>query len=117
MKFEETGLEGIVIEYQALEEIMQAAGFADQYDYERITFDYKIIDQVFDHVYYFRVPAHVVEGEIPSPHSTVRMMVPYLGKHYYPHGVEYDEEFPKQIVDKCKKKIESVLEKIRNEAI
>jgi len=44
-------------------------------------------------------------------------MVPYVGKHYYPHGVEYDEEFPKHIVDKCKKRIANVLEKVKKDAL
>ncbi|WP_280769111.1 YugN family protein [Salipaludibacillus daqingensis] len=117
MKFEETGLEGIIIEFQALEEIMEAAGFDNQFDYERITFDYKMIDQVYDHIYYLRVPAHVEDGELPSPYSTVKMMVPYVGKHYYPHGVEYDEEFPKHIVDKCTKRLENLFEKVKKEAL
>ncbi|PYZ93269.1 hypothetical protein CR194_08730 [Salipaludibacillus keqinensis] len=117
MKFQESGLESLIIEFQVLEEIMEEAGFHNQYDYERITFDYKMIDQVHDDVYYLRVPAHVEDGEIPSPHATVKMMVPYVGKHYYPHGVEYDEEFPKKVIDKCNKKIELIFEKIKSEAI
>lgn len=117
MKFEESGLEGLIIEFHALEEIMEKTGFHNAYDYERVTFDYKMIDQVYDHVYYLRVPAHVENGEIPSPHSTVKLMVPYVGKHYYPHGVEYDEEFPKHIIDKCKKRIANVLDKIKEDAI
>jgi hypothetical protein len=117
MKFEETGLDGITIEFQPLEEIMEEAGFDYQYDYERVTFDYKMVDQVHNDVYYFRIPAHIEKGEIPSPYSTVKMMKPYVGKHYYPHGVEYDEEFPKQIVDRCQKKINLILEKVKAEAL
>ncbi|MGJ9381289.1 hypothetical protein CR203_02255 [Salipaludibacillus neizhouensis] len=117
MKFHDTGLDGLTVEYQVIEEAMEAAGFHNQYDYERITFDYKIIDQVHDDVYYFRIPAHVTQGEIPLPHSLVEIMVPYVGKHYYPHGVEYDEKFPKKVVDKCNKKIEVVLAKLKAEAL
>jgi hypothetical protein len=32
-------------------------------------------------------------------------MTPLLGKHYYPHGVEYGEgeNFPESLVNQCKK--------------
>ncbi|SDY77155.1 YugN-like family protein [Evansella caseinilytica] len=117
MIFEETGLENVTIEFQALEEIMESAGFHYVYDYERITFDYKMVDKVRDDVYYFRVQGYAVEGEIPSPHSAVKIFQLLLGKHYYPHGVEYDEEFPKNIVEKCKKKISIIKEQIQSEAV
>lgn len=117
MKFEETGLEGLTLEFQALEEIMEGAGFHSVYDYERVTFDYKIVNQVREEVYYFRVQAYAVEGEIPSPHSKVKLMAPILGKHYYPHGVEYDEDFPKNIIDKCNKKVELVRDQLKEEAV
>ncbi|UCZ51857.1 YugN-like family protein [Bacillus shivajii] len=115
MKFEETGLEGLSIEFQAFEEIMENAGFYSVYDYERVTFDYKIL--MHDDVYYFRVQAFATEGEIPNPHCTVKLMKPILGKHYYPHGIEYDETFSKTIVDKCNKKINIIKEKLQEEAI
>ncbi|MBU9711248.1 YugN family protein [Evansella tamaricis] len=115
MKFEETGLEGLKIEFQALEEIMEKAGFHYVYDYERVTFDYKMV--VRDDIFYFRVQAFAVEGEIPSPHGIVQLLTPLLGKHYYPHGVEYDEEFPKNIIEKCNKKIGLIKEEIKSEAV
>ncbi|WP_096189253.1 YugN family protein [Evansella halocellulosilytica] len=117
MKFEETGLEGVSIEFHALEDIMENAGFHYVYDYERVTFDYKIIDQVKDDIYYFRVQAFATDGEVPNPHSTVKLMKPILGKHYYPHGIEYDEEFSQKIIDKCNKKLKNITENIKAEAL
>ncbi|ADU30882.1 YugN family protein [Evansella cellulosilytica] len=114
MKIENTGLEGVEIEFQAIEDIMEGAGFHYVYDYERVTFDYKIVIQ--GDIYYLRVQAHAVEGEVPSPHGIVKITNVLLGKHYYPHGVEYDEEFSKQITDKCNKKLESVKDSILSEA-
>src|SRR5690554_2137569 len=116
MKFEETNLENLTIEYEALEEIMNKSGFYPVYDYERVTFDYKIVDQVRDDVYYFRVQGFAIEGEIPSPRCIVKLMKPILGKHYYPHGVEYDEEFPQNIIDKCNNKIEEIKKGILEES-
>ncbi|CAM3960866.1 YugN family protein [Alkalicoccus chagannorensis] len=117
MKFEQSALNETLINFADLDEIMQSEGFDCQWDYERITYDYKIVDEVRKETYYFRVPAHVHEGEIPKDSAKVRMMNPYVGKHYYPHGVEYDEVFPDRIVDKCMKKIESIREKIKEDAI
>ncbi|WP_096435537.1 YugN family protein [Alteribacter populi] len=117
MKFEATELEGMEVEFQALEEVMDGLGFTHVYDYERVTFDYKFVDQVRDDVYYFRVQGYAVEGEVPMPHSVIKIMTALLGKHYYPHGVEYEgEEFPKHIVDKSKKKLESLKEQLPNES-
>ncbi|RNA69719.1 YugN family protein [Alteribacter keqinensis] len=116
MKFEAHELEGLEIEFQALENVMDRLGFTHVWDYERVTFDYKIVDQVRDDVYYFRVQGYAIEGEIPQPHSIVKIMKTFLGKHYYPHGVEYDnEEFPKHIVEKCKKKIAGVQKQLAEE--
>ncbi|WP_078595447.1 YugN family protein [Evansella clarkii] len=116
MKFENTGLEGLVIEYQALEDIMESAGFHSAYDYERITFDYKMEVQD-EEIYYLRVQGYAVEGEIPALHSKVKLLTVLLGKHYYPHGVEYDEVFPKNVVDRSNKKLKAIAEKVKAEAI
>ncbi|ADH99139.1 YugN family protein [Salisediminibacterium selenitireducens] len=113
MKFEQTGLEGIQIKFEDLDETMSECGFDRAWDYERATYDYKMIDQVEDATYYLRMPCFVIEGEIPKADTTVELMTPYVGKHYYPHGVEYDEDFPQKIVDKCHKKIGTVTEKIQ----
>ncbi|NJP36468.1 YugN family protein [Alkalicoccus luteus] len=117
MKFEQSGLEDKIVPFADFREIMEEAGFDAQWDYERCTYDYKILDEVKDDIYYFRFPGVVHEGEFPKESSKVRLLQPYLGKHYYPHGVEYDEVFPERIVEKCKKKIEQVREKLSASAV
>ncbi|MBB5172207.1 YugN family protein [Texcoconibacillus texcoconensis] len=115
MKFENSQIAGLEVNFDALDDILSKAGFihAGQWDYERVTFDYKLEDQVRQDIYYFRIQAYATKGETPSPSATVKLLTPVLGKHYYPHGVEYDEEFPKKIVDKCSKKLESISEKLK----
>jgi hypothetical protein len=111
MKFEGTDITGKEVEFSIAEHVLGEAGFvhAGQWDYERVTFDYKFDDQVNEDVYYLRVQAYAVKGEIPSPYSVIKFLDPILGKHYYPHGVEYsDETFPKHILDKCNKKLEHI---------
>ena len=111
MKFQETGLTGREVEFSVAEHILAEAGFvhAGQWDYERVTFDYKFDDLVNNDVYYLRVQAYAVKGEIPSSSCVIKFLDPILGKHYYPHGVEYaGESFPKHIVDKSSKKLDQV---------
>ena len=111
MKFEETGISNKEVEFSEAEHVLSEAGFvhAGQWDYERVTFDYKFDDLVNDDVYYLRLQAYAVKGDIPSPSCVIKFLDPILGKHYYPHGVEYSgEDFPKHIVEKSNKKLEQI---------
>jgi hypothetical protein len=111
MKFEKTGLTGKEVEFSVAEHVLGEAGFvhAGQCDYERVTFDYKLDDIVNDSLYYLRVQAYAIKGEIPSSTSVIKFLDPILGKHYYPHGVEYSgEDFPKHILDKSNSKLEKI---------
>jgi hypothetical protein len=115
MKFEENKLTGKVVQFSVLEHVMHKYDLirAGQWDYERITYDYKFESMESGDVYYLRVPCIAVEGEVESPYASIKITTPLLGKHYYPHGVEYaDEEFPKNIVEKCKKLLNQVTEDI-----
>lgn len=109
MKFENTGITGKEVEFSEAEHVLGENGFihAGQWDYQRVTFDYKFDDLVNDDVYYLRIQAYAIKGDIPSPSSVIKFLDPILGKHYYPHGVEYDgEDFPKHIIEKSNKKLE-----------
>jgi hypothetical protein len=113
MKFEEVGLSGKVAQFSVLDHLLQDLGFvlAGQWDYERVTYDYKFEDMVTGDVYYLRLQGIAVEGEIPNQYAQVKLLTPLLGKYYYPHGVEYaDETFPKNILDKSKRKLQAVYE-------
>ncbi|EIT84922.1 hypothetical protein A374_12785 [Fictibacillus macauensis ZFHKF-1] len=114
MQFEESRLNGKVLPFSMLEHIMHQHGIirAGQWDYERITYDYKFEDMTNGDVYYLRIPCRVVEGEVERAHAKIEVLNPYLGKHYYPHGVEYNEEFPKNIVKHCKKLIDQIAAEI-----
>lgn len=117
MKLDQSEFDGKIINFADLDETMKHAGFDMQWDYERVTYDYKIVDNVKEDVYYLRVPGHVHEGEIPKDSAKVRMMQPYLGKHYYPHGVEYDEVFPERIIDKCIKKLDLIRSQVKEDSV
>lgn len=112
MKFEGIGFKDKEVEFSVAEHVLGEAGFAHagQWDYQRVTFDFKFEDLVNNDIYYLRVQAYATKGDIPSANSVITFLDPILGKHYYPHGVEYSgEEFPKHIIAKCKKKLEQVM--------
>ncbi len=114
MKFKNTGLESTIVQFSILDHIMHENGLvlAGQWDYERVTYDYKFEDMTNGDVYYLRVPGVAIEGMVESPYAVIKLGKPYVGKHYYPHGVEYDEEFPETIVSTCKKKLEIVRDQL-----
>lgn len=115
MRFDHIELADKEIKFETLRYACESIGLvhAGQWDYERAMFDYKIVNQ--DDIYYLRVPVYAIKGEIPKEDSIVKLMTPILGKHYYPHGVEYEGEiFSQQIIDKCNKKLELLKTNLEN---
>ncbi|WP_223700356.1 YugN family protein [Sutcliffiella deserti] len=100
MKIENIGIENEVVELARLTDIMEDLGFvlAGQWDYERVTFDRKFENK--GDTFYLRLSGYTVEGDIGGSHAMIKLMTPLLGKHYYPHGVEYGEgeNFPSNVV-------------------
>ena len=119
MKFENTGIEKLKADINRIDEVMQAHGLvrAGQWDYERVTYDKKF--EIKEGTYYLRVQGYSIEGDVDSFKAVIQLMSPYLGKHYYPHGVEYgdDENFPTSLVNQCKKTLEEVAAEISKFAI
>jgi YugN-like family len=113
MKFENTGIENQTAELSDLDELMENLGFvrAGQWDYERVTYDRKF--EIKNDVYYLRVQGYAVEGEVDSRYALIKLITPILGKHYYPHGVEYGEgeNFPTSLINQC----QTLLEKLKSE--
>ncbi|MFX3622483.1 MAG: YugN family protein [Ectobacillus sp.] len=116
MKFENTEIENQTVDFSRLTEIMKGLGFvhAGQWDYERVTYDYKF--EMLKDVYYLRIQGYAVEGEIGSRHAVIKLLPPLLGKHYYPHGVEYgeDEQFPSSVVQKSNQLLKNVSEALKS---
>ncbi|MDQ0299001.1 hypothetical protein J2S78_001421 [Salibacterium salarium] len=110
MKIEDFDFHGKEFNFGSLVHVMENNGFIHegQWDYERVTFDYKMLDKTDDATYFLRVQAIAIKGEIPKEDAEVRLLTPFFGRHYYPHGIEYDEDFPDKVINKCKQKIESV---------
>ncbi len=117
MQFTNTKFNGAVVDLTLLTEIMEKNHFvlAGQWDYERVTYDYKF--EILNDVYYLRVQGLAVEGDIGSRHAEIKLLPPLLGKHYYPHGVEYGdgEIFPTNVLQKkrttptkCRKRVKRI---------
>ncbi len=105
MQFENTGLEKKKADLNRLDDLMLTYGLvrAGQWDYERVTYDRKF--DLKEGVYYLRVFGVAVEGDVGADKAVIQLKTPALGKHYYPHGVEYgaDENYPKTLVSQCEK--------------
>lgn len=114
MRFENTGLDKLRIDFNKLEELLPKFGlFRDgHWDYERVTYDRKF--DIKDGVYYLRVQGYATDGDIGANDATIQLLKPILGRHYYPHGVEYgeDEYFPNTLVKQCEELLEKVYKEL-----
>lgn len=107
MRLENTGIDNKVIDIITLDRVMGNHAFirGEQWDYERVTYDYKIKSQEKNVTYYVRIQGVAIEGDVDKRDAIIQLKTPLLGKHYYPHGIEYgeDENFPKNLVERAHK--------------
>lgn len=105
MKFENSGLQNMTADLNHLDYLLPKYGLirAEQWDYERVSYDRKF--ELPEGVYYLRLLGYAIEGDVGTHKATIKFLVPLLGKHYYPHGVEYGEgeHFPVPLVKECEK--------------
>ncbi|MBB6454998.1 hypothetical protein HNQ94_003492 [Salirhabdus euzebyi] len=116
MKFEETGIEGAIVDLKPLDHLMSNAGLvrASAWDYERVTYDFKMETPMKNETYYLRVQGYAIEGDVDKRDAVIKLLTPLLGKHYYPHGIEYGdgEDFPENIVEKSNQILNRVKEQL-----
>ena len=105
MKFENTGIETVRTDVNVLDDLMFQNSLvrAGQWDYERVTYDRKF--EIAEGTFYLRIMGYATDGDVGSNSATIQLLTPILGKHYYPHGVEYGsgETFPNTLVNECEK--------------
>ncbi|MBS4198831.1 hypothetical protein KHA93_04085 [Bacillus sp. FJAT-49732] len=115
MKFENTGIETLTVDLNRLDEVMEHNGMvrAGQWDYERVTYDHKF--EIKEGTFYLRIQGFATEGDVGSYDAFIQLLTPILGKHYYPHGVEYgeDEFFPEHLVKQCNKMLSAIYEEAK----
>lgn len=116
MRIENTGIEDALVDIKPLSHLMGNNAFikGEQWDYERVTYDYKVDSPEKNITYYIRIQAYAVEGDIDRGDAVVKILTPLLGKHYYPHGIEYGEEedFPPSLVERAHHLVSKVKEDI-----
>lgn len=104
MKIENSGIDNKVVDILTLNRIMGQHAFilGESWDYDRVTYDYKINSQEKNVTYYIRVLGEALEGDVDTKTAVIKLKTPLLGKHYYPHGIEYGEEenFPKNLIER-----------------
>lgn len=114
MKFENTGLENLKADLNRLDDVMLEYGLVreGQWDYDRVTYDKKF--ELKEGTFYLRVQGYAVEGDVGADKAVVQLITPLLGKHYYPHGIEYGEgeSFPGPLVSQCEKTLADIQKKI-----
>ncbi len=119
MRFEDTGLDNLTADLNRLDETMEEHGLvrAEQWDYERVSYDRKF--KLMEGVYYLRVQAYATEGDVGAHRATMKLITPILGKHYYPHGLEYGEAeyFPPSLVKQCEKILSEVQKEVSSYAV
>ncbi|MGG0717771.1 YugN family protein [Robertmurraya massiliosenegalensis] len=105
MKFENLGFDKVKADLKRLDDVMADYGLirAEQWDYERVSYDRKF--ELKEGVFYLRILGYTVEGDVGANRGILQLLTPLLGKHYYPHGVEYGEgeNFPSSLVSQCEK--------------
>ncbi|WLV25660.1 YugN family protein [Aciduricibacillus chroicocephali] len=116
MKIENSVVDGAIVELRPLDHLMGKHGFirAGQWDYERVTYDFKIGSNEKNITYYIRIQGRAIEGDVDRRDAIIKLMTPLLGKHYYPHGIEYgpDEEFPQSLVERAQGLVDKIQEEI-----
>ncbi|WP_082234286.1 YugN family protein [Halobacillus massiliensis] len=116
MKLEGTGIEKVLVDLKPLTHIMESNGFilGGSWDYERVTYDYKIDSPEKNITYYIRIQGYALEGDVDKGNAVIQLMTPLLGKHYYPHGVEYgeQEDFNSGLIERATNAVKKVTESV-----
>lgn len=112
MYFEKIGIQGKVVRFADLENVMHTLEMirGGQWDWDRVTYDHKFENRDTGDIYYLRVQGSAIKGEVEESDAEIKLATPILGHHYYPHGVEYNEEFPDVLVRKCNEKLNQLKE-------
>lgn len=97
-----------------LDQVLRNAGFVNDgaWDYYHVTYDYKYEDQATKTVYYLRIRGEVAEGGELDQDAILKLDEPHMGKHLFPHGIDYQAEVPAKIQEAAKKKLSDIKAKL-----
>lgn len=109
MYFDNKTIENVVVEQQLLASIMEKNGLEchGAWDVDRMTFDKRF--DLKEGRFYLRVFCAAISGDVGNRSAVLKISKPALGKYYYPHGVEYENEvFPTHLVKECEQILANV---------
>lgn len=106
MIIEDSGLNGLRSELRYLDEVTAKLGFVRwQWENYRATYDLEHDDD-----YMLRINARVTEGKMESPIAVLEIRDVYVGKRTYPDGIDYDAEFPADVMRTLTEKLRKLKE-------
>jgi len=107
MILENTGLDGIRSELAVLDDVADKLGFVRwQWEYNRATYDHKITEDGND--YYLRINTRAVEGKLEDPEAVLAIEAVYIGRHTFPHGLDYDSPISERVLDQARRKLDEL---------
>src|SRR5699024_12618900 len=94
MNLEDMGIGNAVLEIKPLDHLMGKHAFirAGQWDYERVTYDYRIDSQEKGVTYYIRIFGEAIEGDVDSRNEVIQLKTTVIGKLYDKTGLVYGEK-------------------------
>ncbi|MEJ8545417.1 YugN family protein [Brevibacillus borstelensis] len=111
MVIKDTGIGNKEVMLADLDHYMSDLGFVrGAWDYKHATYDYQLKDK--GNVYYLRIEANAIEGKLEDSHAVLKLDDPYMGKHLFPHGLDYDFPIPDSVVQTAKRKLQVLNEKL-----
>lgn len=116
MNFENSGIEGLTVDFAELTDMLKSMGFTlgSHWDYKHVIYDKKIEKK--NDVYYLRIRGYAIEGEFGGRYATVKLIAPKLVKHLFPHGIDYGENgnFAKSVIEQCNGILKQVKKNLEN---
>lgn len=113
MVIQDTGIKDMEISLADLDDVMGSIGFVRwAWDYNHATYDFKIVDK--SGTYFLRITADAVEGALEDPEAVLKLDEPFIGKHLFPHGLDYEADMPAAVVDTAKRKVQMLKEKLES---
>ncbi len=96
-----------------LDPVLHSVGFVrHNWDYQKATFDVKMQDPATGTIYYLRLLAHIVSGDMEKPSAVLKLTVPVIGRHIFPHGLDYRSDVPAKVAEQAKGIIASLEAKL-----
>ncbi len=111
MVIKETGIGNKEVHLAELDHVMDELGFVRwAWDYNHATYDFKFDDK--GTIYYLRVQANAIQGKLEDPHALLKLEEPFMGKHLFPHGLDYDAPIPDAVLESAKRKLSQLKDKL-----